>query len=285
MKKDRFQMDGGALGDFRTYLLERENAGSTVEKYLRDVRTFFKYLGPENEISKEVLLGYKEWLLENYAVNSVNSMLVALNQFLIFSELGKMKLKRVKVQRQDFQNLGRELHKEDFHQLVKNARLQGKEQLAMIMETIGSTGIRVSELKYFSVENVRTGLIKVWNKGKYRLVILPKVLQKRLLLFIKREKIRSGIVFRTRTGMPKNRSNIWREMKLLAEKAGIPMEKVFPHNLRHLFARVFYRQPKNLLNLADILGHSNLEVTRIYASQGYTEWKRNIEQLKMLETT
>lgn len=285
MKKDRFQVKGGTLEDFKTYLLERENAASTVEKYLRDVRTFFQYLGQKRQLSKEGLLGYKQWLQENYAVNSVNSMLAALNQFLIFSGLERMRLKSVKVQRQDFQNLGKELGKEEFHLLIKTARNQGEEQLAMLMETMCSTGIRVSELKYFSVENVRTGLIKVWNKGKHRLVILPKALQKRLLLFIKKEKIRSGPVFRTRSGMSKNRSNIWREMKRLAEKAGVPAEKVFPHNLRHLFARVFYRQTKNLLNLADILGHSSLEVTRIYASQGYTEWKRNIEKLKILETT
>ena len=161
----------------------------------------------------------------------------------------------------------------------------GKEQIAMIMETMCATGIRVSELKYFRVENVKKGIVRVWNKGKYRIVIIPAVLRKKLLLYISKNKIRSGIIFCTRTGKEKDRSNIWREMKQIAKKAGVKLERVFPHNLRHLFARTFYRETKNLLNLADILGHSSLEVTRIYASDGMSEWKRNLEKLKLLEST
>ena len=161
----------------------------------------------------------------------------------------------------------------------------GKEQIAMIMETMCATGIRVSELKYFRVKNVKKGIVRVWNKGKYRIVIIPAVLRKKLLLYISKNKIRSGIIFCTRTGKEKDRSNIWREMKQIAKKAGVKLERVFPHNLRHLFARTFYRETKNLLNLADILGHSSLEVTRIYASDGMSEWKRNLEKLKLLEST
>lgn len=283
MQNDRIQIEKVMLTDFKKYLQERENAPSTIEKYLRDVRKFIEYSWREKIISKEVLLSYKTWLMEQYSVSSVNSMLVALNQFLQFLDMGKLRLKRVKMQRQDMQSMGKELQKEEFHKLIQYAREQGKEQLAMIMETIGATGIRISELKFFRVENIRNGLIKVWNKGKYRLVILPRVLQKKLLNFIKRQKISSGPIFCTKSGREKNRSNIWREMKKLAIGGGIAPEKVFPHNLRHLFARVFYKRTKNLLNLADILGHSNLEVTRIYASEGLAEWKRNIEQLKILE--
>ena len=285
MQKEHIKIQKRNLTDFKEYLQERENAVSTIEKYMRDVRTFLNFPGGNQEISKEVLLNYKEWLMKNYSVNSVNSMLASLNQFLIFLELGRMRLKRVKVQRQDFQNMGKELQKEDFHRLLHSARQEGKEQLAMMMETIAATGVRVSELKFFRVENIRQGLIKVWNKGKHRLVVLPKVLQKKLEVYIRKNKIRSGMIFRTRSGKEKDRSNIWKEMKRLAQSAGIPPEKVFPHNLRHLFARIFYKKTKNLINLADILGHSNLEVTRIYASEGFAEWRRNIDLMKILETT
>lgn len=242
-------------------------------------------MGEDGEINKETLMQYKQWLMELYSVSSVNSMIAALNQYLVFIGLGRMKLKRVRVQRMDIQYLDKELKKEEFQKLVRMARGRGKEQTAMIMETMCATGIRVSELKFFRVENVKSGIVKVWNKGKYRLVILPALLRNKLLLYISRNKIRSGIVFRTRTGREKDRSNIWREMKEVAAEAGVQLRKVFPHNLRHLFARTFYKETKNLLNLADILGHSSLEVTRIYASDGLTERKKNMEKIKLIETT
>ena len=198
--------------------------------------------GTEQPVDKEKLLKYKEWLIANYAVNSVNSM------------------------------------------LVRTARQYGKEQIAMIMETMCATGIRVSELKFFRVENIKGGVIRVWNKGKYRMVILPEILRKKLLIYIGKNRIRSGVIFRTRTGREKNRSNIWKEMKVIGDLAGVSLRKVFPHNLRHLFARTFYRETKNLINLADILGHSNLDVTRGYASDGIKEWKRNMEKINLIET-
>lgn len=283
MEKETIQIYPEMLVEFKEYMEERENAPATISKYLRDVRTFMNYSKEKTVISKEHLLRYKEWLMEHYAVNSVNSMLVALNQFLIFLDLGRLKLKRIRMQRQDFLSMGKELDKEEFHLLVKNARNQGKEQLAMIMETMCATGIRVSELKFFRVETVRDGMVKVWNKGKYRFVILPRLLQKKLLCYIKKNRIRSGLIFRTRSGKEKDRSNIWREMKKLAEQSGVDPAKVFPHNLRHLFARNFYKTTKNLINLADILGHSSLETTRIYASEGIAEWKRNMELVRILK--
>lgn len=272
------------IEEFREYLLERENAAATVEKYIRDVRKFFEYTGG-GEINKERLLAYKDWLVENYAISSANSMLVALNQFLVFMEMGRFRLKRLKVQRLDIEAAQRSMSREEFRKLVRTARDQGKEQLALMLETICGTGIRISELKYFRVDTIRSGVVKVWNKGKYRLVILPELLRKKLLIYIRKEHIRSGIIFCTRSGQEKDRSNIWREMKVLAKSAGVKGEKVFPHNLRHLFARTFYTATKNLINLADILGHSNIEVTRIYASEGIDEWKRNIEKMKLLECT
>ncbi len=273
------------LVGFKEYLLERENAPATLEKYLRDVRKFFAFAGEGSEITKEKLLIYKEWLMEGYSVSSVNSMLVALNQFLGYMGLGRLRLKRVRVQRMDLEHAQKALGKEEFRRLVRTARDCGKEQLAMIMETMCATGIRVSELKYFRVENLRSGIVKVWNKGKYRMVILPALLKNKLLLYIRRNGIKSGMIFCTRSGREKDRSNIWREMKAVAKCAGIGGRKVFPHNLRHLFARSFYAKTKNLITLADILGHSSLEVTRIYASDGIEKWRREIEQIGLLEGT
>lgn len=285
LKKVSMKVQPEMLEEFRIYMEERENAPATISKYLRDIRTFLKYAGENAEINKEILLSYKEWLIENYSVNSVNSMLVALNQFLSYMELGRLKMKRIRVQRQDFMSMGKELTKEEFYILLENAKRQNKKQLVMIMETMCATGIRVSELKFFRVESVKSGIVKIWNKGKYRFVILPQLLRQKLLRYIKKEKISSGIIFRTRNGREKDRSNIWREMKRLAEDSGIELQKVFPHNLRHLFARTFYRKTKNLINLADILGHSSLETTRIYASDGIKEWKKNIEAVGIIKTT
>ena len=283
MGKENMKVYPKMLEEFKDYMEERENSPATISKYLRDVRTFLKYNEECAEINKEQLLKYKEWLMENYSVNSVNSMLVALNQFLSFLELGRLRVKRIRVQSQEFTNMGKELTKQEFYQLVDSARKQNKRQLAMIMETMCATGIRVSELKFFRVENIRNGMIKVWNKGKYRLVILPGVLQKKLLHYVKKEEIHSGMIFCTRSGKEKDRSNIWREMKKLAEDSGIDAQKIFPHNLRHLFARTFYKKTNNLINLADILGHSNLETTRVYTSEGIKEWKKNIESIKIIK--
>ncbi|HJA65419.1 MAG TPA: tyrosine-type recombinase/integrase [Candidatus Mediterraneibacter cottocaccae] len=278
-----FVMQEMMIGKFEEYLVERENSASTVEKYVRDVKTFFRFLGDVPAVSRKRLLEYKDWLLENYAVRSANSMLVALNQFLVFIEKGKMRIKQIRVQTQMFREAEREMDREEFIRLVKTARAHGREQLALLMETVCSTGIRISELRFFRVENVRRGMVKVWNKGKYRLVLLPESIRKKLLIYISKNKIRSGAVFCTRNGKEKDRSNIWKEMKSVAEKADIDPEKVFPHNLRHLFARTFYKKTKNLINLADILGHSNLEVTRIYTSEGIEEWKRNLEMLDLVD--
>ncbi|OUP82692.1 integrase [Lachnoclostridium sp. An169] len=278
-----FVMQEMMIGKFEEYLVERENSASTVEKYVRDVKTFFRFLGDVPAVSRKRLLEYKDWLLENYAVRSANSMLVALNQFLVFIEKGKMRIKQIRVQTQMFREAEREMDREEFIRLVKTARAHGREQLALLMETVCSTGIRISELRFFRVENVRRGMVKVWNKGKYRLVLLPESIRKKLLIYISKNKIRSGAVFCTRNGKEKDRSNIWKEMKSVAEKADIDPEKVFPHNLRHLFARTFYKKTKNLINLADILGHSSLEVTRIYTSEGIEEWKRNLEMLDLVD--
>ena len=224
---------------FDLYLLERENAPATIRKYKTDVRTFFRYLGGDQEITKECLLQYKNWLIENYALSSVNSMLVALNQYLVCIGLERLKLRRVKTQRKIYEDEQKELSDEEYFRLVNTARSEGKERLALMMETMCSTGIRVSELKFFTVESICSGIIKVWNKGKYRLVVLPEKLCCKLNQYIQNQNLQSGMIFITRNGKAVDRSNIWREMKKLAEKAGITGEIIFPHNLRHLFEEPF----------------------------------------------
>ena len=235
-------------------------------------------------LNKEMLLEYRRWLMEHYAVNSANSMIAALNQFLICTGNGDLRIRQITVQRQRIREAEREMGREEFRRLVRTAREGEKPQLAMLMETICATGIRVSELKYFTAEAVRKGVVKVWNKGKYRLVLIADTLKKKLLAYMGKRKIKKGPVFCTRSGKAKDRSNIWKEMKQLSEEAGVDAQKVFSHNLRHLFARTFYKTTKNLINLADILGHSSLEVTRIYTAEGQEVWRRNLEQLNLIET-
>lgn len=178
MNNTTFILKEEDMNEFRYYLQERENSEATIEKYMRDVRKFMAFAGTDKPVDKEKLLEYKEWLIKNYAVSSVNSMLVALNQFLVFQEKGRLRLRRIKVQRMDTLCMDKALDKREFLKLVRTARQYGKDQIAMIMETICATGIRVSELKFFHVENIRNGVVRVWNKGKYRMVILPELLRK-----------------------------------------------------------------------------------------------------------
>ena len=276
---------------FEGYLIERENAPATIQKYKTDVKTFFRYMSSHQEsadgefaeeITKEQLLQYKNWLIEHYALSSVNSMLVALNQYLVCVGLERWKLRRVKTQRKIYEEVPKELNREEYFRLIAAARSEGKERLALMMETMCSTGIRVSELKFFTVENVDSGIVRVWNKGKYRLVVLPEKLCDKLKQYIRDQKLQSGMVFITRNGKAVDRSNIWREMKRLSERAELAKETVFPHNRRHLFGRNFFHLTKNLVLLADILGHSSMEVTRIYASDGIASWKEKIEQLNLV---
>lgn len=199
---------------FEQFLYERENAVATIQKYCTDIQTFLKFLKGEGEFTKKKLLEYKEWLIKRYKINSVNSMLAALNQFLDFLEVGYLKVKRIKVQKSLFLQEEKELTKKEYQKLLQTAKDEGKEQLAICMETIAATGIRISELKYFTVEKVKKGRIEICNKGKYRRIFLPQLIRKKLLDFCKKHRIKAGYIFITKTGNPKNRSNIWKEMKL-----------------------------------------------------------------------
>ena len=275
--------------EFADYLYDRENANATVDKYVADIKKFFSFLSNKRIIDKKLLLEYKEWLVQKYAINSVNSMLAALNQFLEFLGVGNLKVKRIKVQKQPFLQDQKELTEKDCQKLIETAKKEGKEQLALCIETIACTGIRISEIKYFTVERVKKGKIEILNKGKYRRIFLPKKLQQKLLDYCRNNNRKEGWIFVTRNGKLKDRSNIWREMKQLKEKAGVAASKIFPHNLRHLFARIYYKETKDLAGLADLLGHSSINVTRIYtaATESFFQKQldRIIEQTILMTTT
>ena len=274
--------------EFADYLYDRENANATVDKYVADIKKFFSFLSNKRIIDKKLLLEYKEWLVQKYAINSVNSMLAALNQFLEFLGVGNLKVKRIKVQKQPFLQDQKELTEKDCQKLIETAKKEGKEQLALCIETIACTGIRISEIKYFTVERVKKGKIEILNKGKYRRIFLPKKLQQELLDYCRNNNRKEGWIFVTRNGKLKDRSNIWREMKQLKEKAGVAASKIFPHNLRHLFARIYYKETKDLAGLADLLGHSSINVTRIYTAATESFFQKQLDRIieqKILMTT
>lgn len=283
MQKYTAEMEPEKIREFEIYLYERENAEATIKKYMTDIKTFFRYLGDDLRIDKKKIMDYKKRLLQSYTVNSVNSMLAALNQFLDFLGLGILKIKRVKIQKSLFLREEKELTIEEFKRLLKTVAKEGKEQLALCMETIVSTGIRVSELKFFTVEEVKKEDIVISNKGKYRKILLPKELRRKLLQFAKRQAITKGPIFVTRNGKPKSRTSIWKEMKALKQKAGVEGSKIFPHNLRHLFARMYYEVTKDLVGLGDLLGHSSLNVTRIYTSNTRKIYQKRLDMMNRMK--
>ena len=270
------------IADFSAYLRSEEKSENTVEKYLRDVQAFAEYLGGA-EITKGKVIAYKSRLLaENYAVRSINSMLASLNSLFSFLGWSDCKVKSIKLQRQIYCPEEKELTKAEYMRLVNAAKQKGNERLNLILQTICGTGIRVSELQYITVEAAKRGEAVVSLKGKTRTVFIVKELQKKLLRYAAEQNIQSGAIFITRTGKPMSRTNIWREMKGLCEQAEVNPQKVFPHNLRHLFARVFYGIEKDIAKLADILGHSSINTTRIYIISTGDEHRRRMEHMRLL---
>ncbi len=267
---------------WETWLREGEKSAATVEKYLRDVRAFAEFAGGAG-ISKETVITFKQKLLnDGYAVRSVNSMLASLNSLFSFLGWHELKVKTVKVQREIFCSEEKELTKAEYERLCRAALSKHNERLNLILQTICGTGIRVSELPFITVEAVEKGEAVVSLKGKTRTVFLVKPLQKKLLRYLAEQKIKSGAVFVTRTGKPVNRTVIWREMKGLCKEAGVNPQKVFPHNLRHLFARVFYGIEKDIVKLADLLGHSSINTTRIYIISTGQEHRRRMEAMRLI---
>lgn len=266
---------------FEEYLREDEKSHITIEKYMRDIRAFSEYVG-ERDITKNTMLSYKEMLGGKYAVASANSMLAALNHYFRFCGWLDLCVKQFKVQKKAFCPAEKELTKEEYKRLVKTAEQKNNERLALVIQTICGTGIRVSELSYITVEAVQKGQATVSCKGKTRTIFIIAALQKKLLRYAKEQHITSGVIFITKSGKPMNRCNIWKEMKSLCVQAEVSPNKVFPHNLRHLFARTFYGIEKDIAKLADILGHSNINTTRIYIVTTGAEHKRRMESMRLI---
>lgn len=269
------------LDAFEKHLREDEKSKATIEKYLRDVRHFLEY-ADGRKIDKSLTMEYKSKLQEDYAAASANSMIASMNSFLRFISLESCCVKQFKVQRKIYCSEEKELSREEYFRLIHAAKEKGSERLSLLIETICATGIRVSELQYITAEAVRRGEATVNCKGKTRTIFIPNRLQKKLIRYIREQKIISSAVFITRTGKPINRCNIWKEMKALCERAGVSPGKVFPHNLRHLFARTFYGIEKDIVKLADILGHSSINTTRIYIVTTGEEHRRKIDGMRLI---
>lgn len=270
------------LNAFRDYLKSEEKSANTIEKYLRDVRTFCAYLEGKT-ISKGTVIAYKQKLLDaHYAVRSINSMIASINSFLTFLGLMDCKVKSIKLQRQIYCPEQKELTKAEYMRLVKTASLKGNERLNLLIQTICGTGIRVGELEFITVEAVKCGEAIVSLKGKTRSVFIVQELKKKLLRYAAEQNITTGQIFITRNGKPIGRTNIWREMKNLCEEANVNPDKVSPHNLRHLFARTFYGLEKDIAKLADILGHSSINTTRIYIVTTGDEHRKRMEHMQLV---
>lgn len=269
------------LETFKTQLWEEEKSEITITKYLHDVRCFFQFV-QERPLEKALVLAYKAELAEKYAVASANSMLAALNTFFRFLGWTELCVKQFKVQRRTYCSEEKELTKQEYIRLVETARQKGNERLCLLLQTICGTGIRVSELPFITVEAVRKGEAIVSCKNKTRMVFIVRDLQKKLLQYMRVNRIVSGCIFITKSGKPMSRTNIWREMKALCKQAGVSPNKVFPHNLRHLFARTFYGIEKDIAKLADILGHTSINTTRIYMITTGVEHRRKMEHMRLV---
>lgn len=269
------------LVSFETHLNETDHAAGTIEKYLRDVRAFARYLNGLSA-TKERVLAWRDSLLATHRPFTVNSMLAAVNGFFQFAGWSEFRVSFLKIQRRLFRETSRELTRNDYEKLLKAAKIQGKDRLALLIETICATGIRVSEVRYITVSAAKRGRAEITLKGKIRSILLPHKLCRKLLKYAKRKKIASGEIFLTGSGKRLSRRQIWAEMKRLGKAAGVEKSKVFPHNLRHLFASVFYRAFRDVVRLADVLGHSSVETTRIYLLTSGEEHRRQLDKLGLV---
>lgn len=271
------------LLDFKFYLQEEEKSQATIEKYMRDLKKLFNFMDG-CEVTKMRMIKYKEYLQEtgHYKMSSINSFLVAANCLFEYLEWFDLKVKTFKIQQEIFVPENRELTKEEYKRLVRMANRKGKRRIALIVQTICATGIRVSELPALTVESVKRGTAVVYNKGKQRQILMPRALQVSLLRYIRENRLKSGIVFCSSSGKALDRTYIWREMKSICAEANINKDKVFPHNLRHLFAKSFYQMNKDIAKLADMLGHSRIDTTRIYIKASSLEHRRELEALNLV---
>lgn len=272
----------GVLTQFREHLISEEKSSATVEKYCRDAEAFLRYTRGA-ELTKELVIAYKNRLKEeNYAVRSINSMLASINSLFSFLGWNDLRVKSIRIQQKLFCPEEEELTRSEYERLVQTAKMRQNERLSLILQTICGTGIRVSEVQYITVEAAKRGEAVVSLKGKTRTILIVRELQKKLLRYASEQKIAQGQIFVNRAGKPLSRTSIWREMKSLCKEANVSPDKVFPHNLRHLFARVFYAIEKDIAKLADILGHSSINTTRIYIISTGKEHREHIERMRLV---
>lgn len=263
-------------------LKESERVSGTLEKYQRDVSRFAQWMDGRS-VTKELTAEWKEHLREaGYQSATINSMLAVINSFLRFVGWEECRVKYLRIQRRIFREEAKELNRNEYDRLIDTARSLGRDRLALLIETIGSTGIRVSEVRYITVEAAKRGRTEIALKGKIRTILLSTKLCRKLLKYAGKNKIASGEVFLTRSGKSLSRRQIWSEMKRLCKHAGVEPSKVFPHNLRHFFATAFYRAYKDIVRLADVLGHSSIETTRIYLKTAGEEHARQLDGLKLV---
>ena len=283
MPKRQPAVTAARIERYLTHLREQERSAATLQKYAHDLKELCACL-QGTPLTKAALIAWKEQLTGKYSPATVNSMLTAANGYLRFYGWGELAVKLLKVQKSLFADESKELTRAEYVRLVQAAQRKDNERLALVIQTICATGIRVSELRFITVEAVQTGRAEISNKGKRRLVFLPEKLRRLLRSYARKQKKTAGAVFTTRTGKPLDRSNIWRDMKKLCESAGVAPEKVFPHSLRHLFARTFYSLEKDLSRLADILGHSSIVTTRIYTAESGAVHARQMGRLGLVIT-
>lgn len=271
------------IKEYEVYLMEQEKSLLTIKKYIQDLKRMYKYF-EDKELSKITLIEWKNVLTESYSSSSVNTILAAANGFLEFNGWCDLKIKPLKIQKNIFCDEKKELTRDDYFRLIKAAEKSNNKRLSLIIQTICATGIRVSELRFITVEAVYNRKAEINNKGKRRIIFIPVKLSKILKKYIRKQKIYSGVIFITKGGKPVDRSNIWREMKNLCKNSGVKSEKVFPHNLRHLFAKIYYSAEKDLSRLADILGHTNINTTRIYTMESGSVHLRQLDKMNLVIT-
>lgn len=279
---EKCQLTVEQIASYGQFLHREERSPGTIEKYLRDINAFAQWSG-DRDVTKELMTNWKSHLLkQGYAPVTINSMLSALNGLFKFLGWNECQVKFLKIQRRLFRDTNRELTRSEYDRLLEAAKELGRDRLALLIETIGATGIRVSEVKYITVEAAQKGKAEIALKGKIRVILLSTKLCRKLLKYAKKQKTASGAIFRTKSGKELTRRQIWAELKGLCKHAGVAPTKVFPHNLRHLFATIFYKACKDIVKLADVLGHSSIETTRIYLVTSGTEHQRQLERLGLV---
>ena len=282
IKMERFVTEE-ILSGYQEHLFEEEKSELTIKKYMRDLRKLAEY-AEGREVTKKLVVGYKDYLRKKkrYKLTSINSFLVAANR--LFEYLGwyDLRVRTYKIQKEVFVPESRDLSRDEYKRLVRAALKKGKKRLAMILQTICATGMRISELSGVTMESVAEGVVEIYCKGKQRVILLPGKLRKKLLRYIKENRIEGGVVFRTSGGKAVDRSNVWKEMKILSKEAGVQEGKVYLHNLRHLFAKEFYAVGKDISKLADVLGHTNIETTRGYIKTTSREHQRLLDKMGLV---